>query len=166
MKVAPTSFVTIDYLIRTEDDEFYPRSGQPEELSFCLGWGLMPPQLEEALIGMAPQEQKKVRLSPKQAFGEVDQNLIMDIPRSDFSPGLEPEPGDVFETQDEEGHPVYFVVREVQPEMVTIDFNHPLAGKTVEFFITLKEVREATPEDVKAYACTCSQCGGSEPRGH
>jgi|YNPNPStandDraft_1061719.scaffolds.fasta_scaffold00016_56 FKBP-type peptidyl-prolyl cis-trans isomerase 2 len=166
MKVAPTSFVTIDYLIQTEDNEFYPRSGKPEELSFCLGFGLMPPDLEEALIGMAPQDKKKVRLSASQAFGEVDENLIMEIPRADFAPGLEPEPGDVFETRDDEGHPVYFVVREVQPEVVIIDFNHPLAGKEVEFHITLKDVREATPEDIKAYACSCSQCGGGEPHSH
>ena len=56
MKVTPTSFVTIDYLIRSDEDEYFPESRQPEELSFCLGVGLMPGPLEEALVGMAPSD--------------------------------------------------------------------------------------------------------------
>ena len=164
MKVTPTSFVTIDYLIRSGENEYYPSSKQPEELSFCLGWGLMPGPLEEAMVGMALHEHKTVRLSPQQAFGEVDDNLILEVPRQDFDPEMDPKPGDVFETTDEEGHPVYFVVKSLEPETVVIDFNHPLAGKEVEFAITLKELREATPEDVKA--CSCSECGGSHSHEH
>lgn len=164
MKVTSSSFVTIDYLIRTGDNEHYPRSGEPEELSFCLGWGLMPAPLEEAMLGMTLKEHKVVRLTPLQAFGEVDEKLILEVPRTDFAPEVHPEPGDVFETTDEEGHPTYFVVKAVQPDLVTIDFNHPLAGKEVEFVITVKGVREATPEDIKS--CSCPECGGSHPHGH
>ena len=164
MKVTPTSFVTIDYLIRTGDDEQFPRSGESEELSFVLGWGLMPAQLEEAMVGMALNDHKKVRLSPQQGFGEVDDKLILEVPRTDFGPEANPEPGDVFETVDEQGHQVYFVVKAVQPDSVVIDFNHPLAGQEVEFAITLKGVRESTPEDVKA--CSCAECGGEHPHEH
>jgi FKBP-type peptidyl-prolyl cis-trans isomerase SlyD len=164
MKVTPTSFVTIDYLIRSDEDESFPGSGQPEELSFCLGVGLMPASLEEALVGMAPEEHKTVRLSPQEGFGEVDENLILEVPRQEFDPEANPEPGDVFETTDEEGHPVYFIVKSLKPEAVVIDFNHPLAGKQVEFAITLKAVREATPEDLQA--CSCPECGGSHPHEH
>lgn len=164
MKVTPTSFVTIDYLIRSDEDEYFPESRQPEELSFCLGVGLMPGPLEEALVGMAPNEQKTVNLSPEEAFGEVDESLIMEVPRQEFDPEVNPEPGDVFETTDEEGHPVYFIVKAMTLEAVVIDFNHPLAGKEVEFDITLKAVREATPEDLKE--CSCSECGGSHPHEH
>jgi len=168
MKVTPTSFVSIDYLIRTGDHDHYPRSGKPEELSFCLGCGLMPAHLEEALVGMALEELKTVRLTPQQAFGEVDEKLVLEVPRADFAPEVHPEPGDAFETTDEEGHPAYFVVKAVMPDTVTIDFNHPLAGKEVEFVITLKGVREATPEDMKtsSCSCSCSQCGGSDPHEH
>lgn len=163
MKVTLTSFVTINYLIRS-DEEYFPTSRQPEELSFCLGCGHMPGPLEEALVGMTLNEQKTVRLSPEEAFGEVDENLIQEVPRQDFDPSVNPEPDDVFETTDEEGHPVYFVVKSLKPETVVIDFNHPLAGKEVEFAITLKEVREATPEDLKA--CSCSHCSGSDSHEH
>lgn len=163
MKVTPTSFVTIDYLIRSEG-EYFPKTGEPEELSFCLGCGLMPGPLEEALVDMTLNEKKIVRLSPDEAFGEVDETLIQEVPRQNFDPEVNPEPGDVFETTDEEGHQVYFVVKSLEPETVVIDFNHPLAGKEVEFAITLKAVREATPEDMKV--CSCPECGGSHPHEH
>lgn len=163
MKVTPTSFVTIDYLIRS-GDEYFPKTRQPEELSFCLGCGQMPGPLEEALVDMTLNEQKIVRLTPQEAFGEIDENLIQEVARQDFDPSVNPEPGDVFETTDEEGHPVYFVVKSLKPEMVVIDFNHPLAGKEVEFEITLKALREATPEDLKS--CSCSHCGGSHSHEH
>ncbi len=52
MKIDKNSFVTIDYLINLGEDETYPPDGKPEEISFCMGGGAMPPGLEEALIGM------------------------------------------------------------------------------------------------------------------
>ena len=161
MKVTPKSFVIIDYVIRSGEDEYYPKSGEPEELSFCLGWGLMPGPLEEAMVGMSLNEQKTIRLAPQEAFGEIDEDLVHEVPRDEFDPETNPEPGDVFETTDEEGHTAYFVVKDLRPESVIIDFNHPLAGKEVEFAITLKEVREATPEDVKGCSCSCD-----EPHSH
>ncbi len=164
MKVTPTSFVTIDFFIRTVDEEFPSPSGNPEEISFCLGYGLMPSALEEAMVGMVPNERRTVRLSPAQAFGEVNQDLIMELDRADFDPNLDIRPGDLFETVDEEGHPVYFLVKALRPDTVVADFNHPLAGKEVEFQITLKEVREATPED--AQQCICCHCGETHSREH
>jgi FKBP-type peptidyl-prolyl cis-trans isomerase SlyD len=164
MKVTPTSFVTINYLIRSGPDEYFPKTKEPEDLSFCMGLGQMPGALEEAMVGMTASEQKVIGLSPEEAFGEVDDSLIHEVPRGEFDSEANPEPGDVFETTDEEGHPTYFVVKDVRPESVVIDFNHPLAGKKVEFVITLTEVREATPDDVKG--CSCCECDGSHSHEH
>lgn len=161
MKVEKNSFVTIDYLIRLGEDETYPPNGEPEEISFCMGWGAMPPGLETAMLGMQPQEHKVVRLTPEEAYGDLDEELIMEVARSDFSPEVELRPGLVFETDNEEGQPVYFLVKEVQAEAVVIDFNHPLAGQELEVSFTVRQVRAATPEDLQG--CTCPQCaeGGS-----
>jgi FKBP-type peptidyl-prolyl cis-trans isomerase SlyD len=166
MKIAKDSFVTIDYLIHLDGGETYPPGGQPEEISFCMGWGAMPPGLEEALLGMDLNEQKMVRLAASEAYGEMDQELVMEVPRTDFDPNTELRPGLVFETENEEGHPVYFVVKEVSPEAVVIDFNHPLAGRELEVSFTIRQVRVATPEDLKEHqACTCASCqeGVSQP---
>ena len=56
----------------------------------------------------------------------------MEVPRSDFAPDVELNPGLVFETENDEGHTVYFIVQEVKDDKVIIDFNHPLAGKEME----------------------------------
>jgi len=167
MKIDKNSFVTIDYLIRLGERETYPPSGKPEDISFCMGWGAMPPGLEEAMRGMKTSDHKIVRLSPQEAYGDLDRELIMEVPRSDFAADVELKTGLVFETENEEGHPVYFIVQEVHPDHVIIDFNHPLAGKELEVSFTVRQVREATQEDLKEHhACACSQCAEGGPQQH
>lgn len=167
MKIAKDTFVTIDYLIRLGEGETYPPNGQPEEISFCLGWGAMPPGLEEAMIGLSVGGQKVVQLSAEQAYGELDQELVMEVPRADFAPDQEVEPGLVFETENDEGHVVYFIVQEVKDNAVVIDFNHPLAGKDLEISFTVRQVREATPEELEGQqSCTCAECGEGGSHTH
>lgn len=156
MIIDKNSFVTIDYLIRLGEQEYYPPNGRPEEISFCMGWGVMPPGLEEALLGLEENAQKMVRLSPGEAYGEADQELVMEVALTDFAPDMELKPGQVFETEDEEGQAVYFVVQEVRDETAVIDFNHPLAGKELEISFTVRQVRESTPEDSQQQpSCGC-----------
>jgi FKBP-type peptidyl-prolyl cis-trans isomerase SlyD len=160
MKIDKNSHVTIEYLISLGENETYPPNGQPEEISFCLGWGAMPPGLEEAMIGMGPNDQRQVHLSAEEAYGEFDQELVMEVPRTDFAPELDLQPGLVFETENDEGHVVYFLVQEVKDDTVVIDFNHPLAGKPLDISFTVRQVREATPEELEGdEGCSCPQCG-------
>ena len=163
MKIEKNSYVILDYLIRLGEHETYPSSGQPEEISFCMGWGVMPAKLEEAMLGMKESDHKVLRLTAEQAYGEIDRELIMEVPLADFAPNLELRPGLVFETEGEEGRPVYFIVREVRPDTVVLDFNHPLAGRELEVSFTVRKVREATPEDLEEFV-SCFE--GEEGRSH
>jgi len=167
MKIGKTSFVTIDYLIRLGEKETYPPNGEPEEISFCLGWGAMPPGLEEAMLGMEAGERRVVNLTAQEAYGEFDPELLMEVPRADFGPAQELHPGLVFETENDEGQTVYFIIQEVLDDKVTINFNHPLAGKALEINFKVQEVREATKEDLEAHqGCTCSECGEGGSHSH
>jgi FKBP-type peptidyl-prolyl cis-trans isomerase SlyD len=157
VKVNEKSFVTIDYLIRLKNGQTFPQDGTSETISFCIGHGIMPPALEEAMMGMEANEGKSVHLSAEEAYGEVDEELITEVDRADFEGQEDLRPGLVFETMDEENHPVYFVVTEVKPDMVVIDFNHPLAGREVAIDFTVKRVREATDADLQGQ-CSCSNC--------
>jgi FKBP-type peptidyl-prolyl cis-trans isomerase SlyD len=98
---------------------------------------------------MKENDHQVIKLAAEQAYGEFDDELLMEVPRSDFGPEVELRPGLVFETENEDGQPMYFIVQEVRPESVLIDFNHPLAGKDLEVSFTIRQVREATPEDLK-----------------
>ncbi len=168
MKIDKDSFVTINYLIRLGEKETYPADGQPEEISFCMGWGAMPAGLEEAMMGMEVSDHKVAHLTPEEAYGDQDPELIMEVPRTDFAPEVELKPGLVFETEDDEGHEVYFIVREIKPEAVVIDFNHPLAGRELEVDFTVREVRPATPEDLERErgVCECEECREGTPHQH
>lgn len=161
MKINENSFVTIDYLVRMGERETYPPGGQAEEVSFCMGQEAMPPGLEEAIMGLKVNDHKVLRLSPTKAYGEIDPELIMEVPRADFGPEAELRPGLAFETETEEGQPAYFIVQEVRPETVVIDFNHPLAGKELEVSFTVRGVREVTPEDLQQLqpCCSCEEEG-------
>jgi FKBP-type peptidyl-prolyl cis-trans isomerase SlyD len=143
MKIDKNSFVNLEYQLRIAENEVYLPSSSPEEVSICLGCGGMPPGLEKALLGMEADEHKVVTLKPAEAFGEVDEKLIVKIPRTEFDPAVELQPGLIFEAADEEGQSSNFFIREVHPD------NHPLAGKELEVTVTIREVREATQEDVK-----------------
>ncbi len=167
MKIEKNSFVSIDYLIHLGENETYPPNCQPEEISFCMGWGAMPPGLEDAMLGLESGDQKVVHLTAEQAYGEFDPELLMEVPRSDFAPDVELSPGLVFETENDEGHTVYFIVQEVKDDQVSIDFNHPLAGKDMEIHFTVRQVREAIQEDLEAHqGCSCSECGEGGAHSH
>ncbi len=155
--ITQDSYVTVDYLIRLENGEQFPASGSPERLSFCMGHGVMPPDLETALLGLKVGDHTTVYLTQEQAYGAVDEDLVIEIPKAEFAPEVELIPGAVFETEDEEGHPVYFIITRVTGDTVVADFNHPLAGQALEVSVTVREVRPATPEDLEA--CTCEACG-------
>ena len=164
MKIAKDSFVTVDYLIRLGQKETFPPDGKSEEISFLVGSGTMPQALEEAMLGLEVGAQKELHLTPEEAYGDVDPELIMEVPKTDFPPDAELRPGLVFETDDEDGHPVYFIIKEVKPEAVVIDFNHPLAGREMDVSFKVLKVREATPEELKG--ATCEHCGAGEPHSH
>jgi FKBP-type peptidyl-prolyl cis-trans isomerase SlyD len=163
MKIEKNSFVTIDYLIRLGGGETFPPDGQPEQISFAMGWGVMPPGLEDALMDMEKDGHKVIHLAPAEAYGDIDQELIMEVPRSDFGDQKDLRPGMVFETESDEGHPIHFIVSEVKQDSVVIDFNHPLAGREMDIDFTVRGVREATPEDLEP--CTCPDCA-EKPAPH
>lgn len=152
MPVTPTSCITIELALRVvgEETPLFPA----QEVTVILGCGFLPRALEEALVGMNLHEQRVIRLSPAQAFGEFDPQLLVELPREEFGPGGELFPGAVFAATDDEGEPVRFVIRSVGSATVLADFNHPLAGKEVEFQVTLKEVREPTLEEAESLGCT------------
>lgn len=124
MQITPDSFVTVDYLIRLPGGQSFPRrhAGTPLLLHgarhHASGPGGRPG-------GSEGGDSRTVHLTPEQAYGEVDEDLIVEIPKAEFDPNVELSPGTVFETEDEEGHPVYFILMEVKDDTVVVDFNHP-----------------------------------------
>lgn len=148
MKVAANTVVSIDYVLRDDDGEVLDSSqGQPP-LVYIHGTGSLVPGLEKALEGKDVGAAIKVDVAPDQAYGERDESLVEVANRNQFESGVEIEVGAQFQVEGPQGVTMLTVV-EVDGEEVTLDGNHPLAGMTLHFEVSVKDVRAATPDELK-----------------
>lgn len=110
----------------------------PMELT--IGGGELFPQIDDALIGMAPGEKKTIVIPAADAFGTFDQEKVFTVPRSDLPEDLKPEVGDELVLGNEDDEELGVAVVEVSAESVTFDANHPLAGEDLSFEVELLEI--------------------------
>jgi peptidylprolyl isomerase len=147
-KAVKGDHVLIDYEALLHDGEIVESSSDSGPFEYEVGSGLMPPGFDNALIGMAEGEEKAVTLQPDEAFGTRDDKLLHTVKKNVLGESILPQPGMVLGmTVEKEGQKqkIPALVTAVNGEDVTIDFNHPLAGKAIIYKITLKEIKEATP---------------------
>jgi FKBP-type peptidyl-prolyl cis-trans isomerase SlyD len=88
-------------------------------------------------------------VAPQEGYGEHDSRGLQEVRRDAFPDGFQPAVGMELTAQGPQGEPVPFTIREVKLESVVIDLNHPLAGKTLHFDVTVREVRTATAEELE-----------------
>ena len=142
-KVQQGDHVSIKYDGMLENGEVVERSSETGPVEIQVGSGVMPPGFEKALIGMNEGEEKTITLTPDEAFGPRDEKLLHTVKRSVFGENIQPKPGMVLGmTLEKEGHTqkIPTLVTAVRGEDVIIDFNHPLAGKTLSYKLTLKAI--------------------------
>jgi len=147
MQIAENTVVSIDYTLTVEDGQVVDSSEGRGPLTYLHGASNIIPGLENALEGHESGEQMQVALGADDAYGQPDPSLVQPVPRERFE-GIEKiEPGMQFEAQTP-GGPRPIVVTDVNDEQITIDANHPLAGKDLQFDVTVVDVREATEDEV------------------
>ncbi len=151
------SFVEIDYTGIIKDsgkvfDTTLEEVGKKEgiERDFrpvvtIVGSGILVRGLESSLIGRKEGEEYEVELTPEDAFGEVDSNLIKQIPLKNFEKeGMDPKVGMVINANGLIG-----VVRSISGGRVTVDFNHPLAGKKLIYKVRIRRILERDLDKIK-----------------
>lgn len=149
MQIAKDSVVSIDYRLHLGDGKIIDESEPGDPLVYLHGYEEIVPGLEKALEGKKAGESLKVEVAPKDGYGEYDPDGVEEVPREDFPPDMELEAGGIVSATDEDGDDVEFLVKEVRPKTVVIDFNDPMAGKTLHFEVTVREVRAATAEELE-----------------
>ena len=117
-------------------------SRTPKPLEFTVGKGQMIAGFDKAVVGMEEGETKKVTIPASEAYGEHSNSMIFEIPKSELPPDLLPKVGDILVMQPENQRPREVVVIAVSDISMTIDANHPLAGKDLTFEITLVEIEK------------------------
>jgi len=148
MKIANGSIVGIDYSLHLGDGRVVDASEPGDPLTYLHGEGQIVPGLETALEGLSLGDKKQVVIVPAQGYGEHDPRGVQEVPRGAFPADFDPKVGMELTAEGANGEPVPFAIREVRLDAVVIDLNHPLAGKTLHFDVTVREVREATAEEV------------------
>lgn len=166
MLINEKSYVAIDYRLSLASGKEIDRSPEGRPYGFITGAGQVIPGLEKGLMGRTAGDRAEIVVEPEDAYGEVNEDLFQDIPRSQFPDDCEIEPGMRFHADGPHG-PVLLTVKDVSdPESVIVDLNHPLAGLQLHFDVTVVEVREPSADELASLrqpsaGCGCS-CGTSD----
>lgn len=147
-QVADDLVVTIDYKL-TVDGEVVDSSEEEGPLDYLHGYDNIIPGLEKELAGMRVGESKKVSVAPEDGYGMIDPEAVIELSREEFPEDVPLEIGIELEITDHDGDMMFATIIEVGDDSVKLDTNHPLAGKTLQFDVTVKSLRKATPEEIE-----------------
>jgi len=147
MQVEKNRVVSIDYTLKDNDDQVIDTSEGREPLAYIHGVGQIIPGLENALEGKEPGADVSVTINPEEGYGERDESMVLNVPREQFEGAESIEPGMQFQAETDEGVRILTVL-EAGDQEVTVDGNHPLAGITLNFDVSVQDVREAEQEEL------------------
>lgn len=165
-------FVAFAYTVKDADTGevlFEAKKDAPDVMVYGASLDVIP-GLAATLKGLAAGDKFGVTLPPEVAFGQRNEEYVQQVPISAFmrdgKMAVEVKPGIVLDMMTNTGDIVSGYVKEVTPEVVVMDFNHPFAGKTVEFEGEVLEVRDATEEELHPkHSCGCGGCSHHEGEG-
>lgn len=131
--IQPGDTISVHYTGKLENGEIFDSSSGRRPLTFIVGKGQIIRGFDEAVLGMSVGEKKTVTIAPEMAYGHRQVELIVDIPRDTVPEGMELEKGMMIELVDPQGNKIPAEVFEILDEVVKMDLNHFLAGKTLVF---------------------------------
>ena len=170
MTITKDKFVAIHYTLSDEDGIQLDSSKGLEPLGYVHGRGYLISGLEAQLEGKSAGDKFSCTIQPKDGYGERDERLVATVPRERFDTDTSIEVGMQFQVETPAGPTIVSVIK-VDGDSITIDGNHEMAGKVLNFDIEVVEVRDTTPEEIEkleaARTCGggCGNCGGCGDNG-
>jgi FKBP-type peptidyl-prolyl cis-trans isomerase SlyD len=146
--VADGMVVSLAYVLSVDGEEV-SRMTPDEPMEYLHGYQEIVPGLEASLTGRKLGEKFSLSLNPAQGYGEYDEENFEEISRADIPFSEDLEVGMDLEVEDEDGNTYLATVAEVKAKTVVLDFNHPLAGKTLEYEVEVVEIRLADEEELE-----------------
>ena len=147
-QIARNSLVTLYYRLGLPNGDVLEENFDDEPMTVQLGQGEMAEGLELALIGLREGQQDTVDILPELAFGPVDETLFRTIPRVEFDPEIELQPGLIIEFATDGGDTLPGTIVEIGDDEVRVDLNHPLAGQTVRYSVEIVSIDNGDDEQV------------------
>ena len=129
--------VKIHYTGTLDDGTQFDSSKDRDPLEFEVGSGQVIPGFDKAVEGMSVGDEKTVNIACDDAYGKHHDQMVQEVPNSALPEGLEPEVGMGLQAQGQDGQPINLIVTEIGDDSITVDANHPLAGKDLNFDIEL-----------------------------
>lgn len=166
MRISANKYVAVIYDLNVgegEERELMEKATREVPLKFIYGTGMMIPAFEDALAGLESGDQFDFSLTPENAYGEYNEDHVLELPKNIFEidgkfDSEMVKEGNTIPMMDADGHRMNGSVLEVKKNVVVMDFNHPLAGETLHFKGEVVDVHEPTAEEIAAM--TSSSCGG------
>lgn len=147
-KVAKDLVVSMEYEL-TVDGEVLDATDAGDPIEFIQGYENIIPGLEKAVEGMAIGESKEVFVKAVDAYGEYDADGFVEVPKAEFPEDIPMEVGVEISVTNDDGEEMTAFIEEVSMETITLNFNHPLAGKDLNFKVKITGMREATAEELE-----------------
>jgi FKBP-type peptidyl-prolyl cis-trans isomerase SlyD len=147
MQITNGTVVSFHYVLKDDDGQVLDSSEGGEPLSYLHGAGAIIPGLEQELAGKQVGDELLVAVAPQDAYGERNEALRQDVSREQFAGIEDLHLGMQFQVESESGDLLVTIV-EMTETLVTVDGNHPLAGVRLNFAVAIKEVREASEEEL------------------
>ena len=147
MSISQDQVVSIHYTLRDDAGEVIDRSAEGKPLAYLHGHGQLIPGLERELTGRNAGDRLQVKIVPDEGYGEYDPELVQRVPRRALKGIGDVRVGMRLQTQTADG-PRAVSVTQITGDMVTLDGNHPLAGKNLHFEVEVAAVRAATEQEL------------------
>lgn len=138
--VTKGSKVSVNYTGKFDDGTVFDSSEGKEPISFTVGGGQVIKGFDDAVVGMKKGEAKKITITPQEGYGDRDEKLQQQVPRSVFPQEMKLEKGMGFSFKTPTGQVIHATITEANAEAVTVDMNHPLAGRNLIFDLKVVDV--------------------------
>ncbi len=150
LTIQPNAHVTIDYELRDEEGDMLEASAGEggEPIRYVHGYGMLVPGLEAALVGLHTGDERDVVVPAEAGYGEYDDDLLLELDRSELPDPKGVAVGDEFVAESPDGDEIAMSVVEVRDDLVLVDADHPLAGMTLRYHVTVREIRAATDDEI------------------
>ncbi len=138
-EVQSDDVIRVHYIGKLEDGTEFDSSTGKDPIEFKVGQGNLIPGFENGVIGMKQEETKTVSIPPEDAYGEQQEEMIAKVDKNEFPSNISPEVGMPLQVKRPDGQVMPVMVVDVSEESITLDANHPLAGKTLIFDLEIVE---------------------------
>lgn len=144
-----TRVVSFHYTLTNRAGDLLDSSQGEAPMTYLEGSGQIIPGLESALKELGVGEKKKVEVPATQAYGTYNEDLVLDVSRSQFPEENDIQIGMQFQATTPEGQATLFTITNIEGDRVSVDGNHPLAGEDLFFDVEVTEIRPATLEEIQ-----------------